>query len=342
MSRQGAVAPLLAVLAMLVFGFGVYMTLGMTQSSAVRHANPPPPPPAPKPSATPLFTLPGSIFLVQGGALYRYHAGGFTELGKPAGWSQPSASPDGGHLVAVKRGPNVSDLYQLGLDGSVQKQLTNDASRIVEVNHWAFYPRYSADGSQLFFSTDKPKTYDYRVDLAVWSMAAGGGVQREWTSPRYYTGGDVQPMPLAGGGLIYTKYTIDDTGQSASQLMLVERPMGAGIALTQPADHCSEASVSPDGTRLAMICLAGARTARLVVAPFDGHQLGARQVVVEGTLAAAPAWAPDGSGLVYFAPGAGDPGGGFQLWWAPLTGTPRQMTSRLSFDALSPPVWLKS
>lgn len=335
-----AIGPLLAVLAMVVFGFGVYTTLGLTRSSVIRHPTPPPPP-AP-PSAAPAFTLPGSIYLVQNGGLYRYQGGGFTQLGAAAGWSQPAAAPDGSHLVAVKRGGNVSDLFQLGLDGSVQKQLTRNASRIVEVNQWAFYPRYSPDGSELFYSTDRPKTYDFRVDLAVWAMPAAGGAGREWTSPQFYSGGDVQPLPLRGGGLIYTKYTVDDAGDSVSQLILSTRPMDRGIALTQPDDHCEQPALSRDGTQLAMVCVTGSRLAQVVVAPFDGHQLGERTVLVDGTLAAAPTWAPDGSGVVYFAPGKGDPGGGFQLWWAAMNAPARQLTTGLSFDALSPPVWLGS
>lgn len=330
--------PLVAALLMVVFGFGVYYTLGSTRSSIVTHATSTPSPPV---SAKPAFTLPGTIYVIQGGALYSFRAGAFTQLGQPGGWAQPAASPDASHLVAVKRAFNVSDLYQLGLDGSVQKQLTHNSARIVEVNQWAFYPRYSPDGSQLYFSTDRPKDYSYRVDLAVWSMPAGGGTAREWTRPAYYSGGDVQPLPLAAGGLLYTKYTVNDANESVPQVTLAARAFDKGLALTQAADHCAQPALSPDGAQLAMICATGPRTSQLVAASFDGQQLGARNVLVDRTLAASPAWAPDGSGLVYFAPGADDPGGGFQLWWVGLNTPPKQLTTGLSFDALSQPVWIK-
>lgn len=330
--------PLVAVVLMVVFGFGVYFTLGSTRSSVVNRAASTPPPPV---SAKPAFTLPGTIFVVQAGALYSFRGGSFTQLGQPGGWAQPAASPDAGHLVAVKRAFNVSDLYQLGLDGSVQKQLTHNSARIVEVNQWAFYPRYSPDGSQLYYSTDRPKDYSYRVDLAVWSMPAAGGTSRQWTRPAFYSGGDVQPLPLAGGGLLYTKYTVNDANESVPQLMLASRALDKGVALTQPSDHCAQPVLSPDGTQLAMICATGPRIAQLVVASFDGHRLGAHDVFVDGTLAASPVWAPDGSGLVYFAPGTDDPGGGFQLWWVGVNSPPKQLTSGLSFDALSAPVWLR-
>ena len=99
--------------------------------------------------------------------------------------------------------------------------------------------------------------------------------------------------------------------------------------------------LSPDLTQLAMVCLNGPRTSQLVVAPFSNQQLGPRDVWVEGTLASAPAWSPDSTGLAYLAPGADDPGGGFQLWSVGVNAPSRQLTSGLSFDALSPPVWLK-
>ncbi len=326
--------PLVAVTAMALFGLAVYFSLGYTRSAVVRRA-----PPAPLPSAKPAFTLPGTLYLAQEGGLYTMRGGAFTQVAAASGWMQPALAPDGSHLVAVRRGGNVSDLYQLGLDGSIQKQLTKNGAAIVEVNHWAFYPRYTADGSQLFFSSDRPKTYDYRVDLAVWEMPAGGGGERQWTDPNFYTGGDVQALPVAAG-MLYTKYDIDNSGQSVSQVFLAARPHDRGSALTQESSHCQQPALSPDGTELAMICSSGARTAQLVVAPFDGHQLGAPRVVVDGTLAAAPAWAPDGSGLAYLAPGATDPGGTFQLWWAPLTGAARQMTTGADLDALSAPAWL--
>lgn len=333
MSRVRA---LVTWVAMILFGFATYVTLGQVHGPEVART-----PARPLPSSKPAVILPGVIYVASQGTLYRFQTGAFTQVGTPAGWMQPVLAPDGGHLVAVKRSGNVSDLYQLGLDGTVQKQLTRNASGIVEVNHWAFYPRFSPDGSQLFLSTDKPKVYDYRVDLAVWSMAAGGGAQREWTEPNYYTGGDVQPVPLANGGLLYTKYAVDDAGQSVSSIYLAPRAMAAGSSLTAPGDRCAQPTLSPDATELAMICMNGARDAQLVMAPFDGRGLGQRTVLVEGILATAPAWAPDGSGLVFLAPGADDAGGRFQLWWVRPGAAAVQVTRDADLDALSAPAWAR-
>lgn len=326
---------LLLTIAMVAFGLGVYLTLGSAHSRVVSQA------PAPLASARPAVRLPGTLYLVQDSSLYRLQNGVFTQLTPPGGWQQPALSPDGSRLVAVKRAGNVSDLYQLGRDGSVQQQLTHNGAGIVEVNHWAFYPRYTADGSRILFSTDRPKVYDFRVDLAVWDMPAAGGAARQWTSPNHYTGGDVTPVPAAGG-LIYTRYAVDGKGESTSAIQLAPRALAAGAELTPPADRCSQPALSPDGARLAMICAAGPRDNRLVVAPFDGRALGARVVLVSGTLAASPAWAPDGSGVAYLAPDAADPGGPFQLWWAPAGGQPVQVTRNAALDALSAPAWSAS
>jgi hypothetical protein len=97
------------------------------------------------------------------------------------------------------------------------------------------------------------------------------------------------------------------------------------------------------------------------VAPFDGQRLGPREVLVEGQLAAMPAWAPDGQSLLYMAPGG--PNGRFQLWLvqAPRSsasaspqgavkpsGNPtpvatrqaRLVTTDLDLDATSAPLWM--
>jgi hypothetical protein len=96
------------------------------------------------------------------------------------------------------------------------------------------------------------------------------------------------------------------------------------------------------------------------VAPFDGQKLGPREVVVEGQLAAMPAWAPDGQSLLYTAPGG--PSGRFQLWLvqapsssaSPSPGAvkpsgnptpvaarqPRLVTNDLDLDATSAPLWV--
>jgi Tol biopolymer transport system component len=114
--------------------------------------------------------------------------------------------------------------------------------------------------------------------------------------------------------------------------------------LTAAADDCSSPALSPDGTQLAMVCAGGSglQSTRLEVASLIGTKLGVPRVLVSNCLCASPAWAPDGSGLVYYAPA--DVSGHFELWWiagagGPLPKSPKQVTQTLDLDATSPPAW---
>jgi Tol biopolymer transport system component len=348
---------LVALPLMVAFGFGVYWGLGQLKSKPAPHVKP-------VTKSRTLVQLPGAVFVVQGGVLYRLAGGQFTEVRPgPGTWSQPTVTPSG-QLVAVSRQNFFSDLYLLDATGHPLRQLTKNAAGNVEGNHWAFYPNVSPDGKTLFYSYDPKDPYNnFRVDLAVWSMPLEGApAGKRRTLPNEYTGGDIQPISLASGAVLYTKYGIDDVGHSTSQLWLQARPGTAGQAVTDARDACSSPSLSRDGTRLAMVCTGGKQTASIQVAPFDGQKLGPREVVVEGQLAAGPAWSPDGHSLLYVAPGG--PQGQFQLWTirlesstptasadkaarpqasvspAPAALQPKLVTTDLDLDATSAPIWI--
>jgi hypothetical protein len=316
-SLRGAVALVLAIAVWIGTGTGVYVYLGSHRSTLAARAQ--------KPGEGqrkdgPINHLPGTLYLVQDGTLYQLQHGTFTALltwpGGAGGWTQPAVSPNGQSLLIVRREYAFSDLYQVDPAGHTTKQLTHNASKTVELNHWAFYPRFTADGGTLAFSYDaKDRFNSYNVVLSIYQMALGGTLTqaRKWTTPVSYTGGDLQPVPLASGGLIYTKYTFDQaTSRILGQLWLTTKAGTVGRALTPAADDCSQPSLSPDGQRLAMTCTGAKQLADVEVAAFDGTNLGPRQTLVTGQLAAQPTWSPDSSSLVYLAPvGAG---GHFQLW----------------------------
>src|SRR5207249_4789357 len=71
--------------------------------------------------------LPGTMYVVQAGAIYRFQHGAFKQITDESGWMQPSAAPDG-RLVAVSRQPNFSDLYLLDGNGKVVSQLSHNSS----------------------------------------------------------------------------------------------------------------------------------------------------------------------------------------------------------------------
>jgi len=308
-------------------GVGVYLYLGSHRSTLTAKAAKPDAAPA---KQGPLQRLPGTLYLVQDGTVYRLQHGTFTPILKAPGgnatWTQPAVTPDGRSLVVVRHDYAYSDLYLVDTAGNVQKQLTHDANNTVELNHWALYPRLSADGNTLYFNYDPKDIYaTYNVVLAVWSVPLNGTINsrtmRKWTVPNGYTGGDLQPVPLPAGGVIYTKFGLQtSSGKILGQLWLAPRIGAVGRALTPPEDDCSQPSLSPDGTHLAMMCTSGKQLADIEVATWDGTNLGPRQVVVTGQLAAQPTWAPDGQSLVYVA--AEGITGHFQLWQQPLPPPP--------------------
>ena len=316
-------------------GAGVYVLLGSHRSAL---AGPAARPGESGSAVSPLLAaLPGSLYLIQGGALYRLQRGQFTTILPAGGWTQPAALPAGQGLIVVRRDASgFSDLYRVDAAGHTQ-QLTRDQGQggvpgrdpggQVVTQYWAMYPRVSASATQLYFATDRYKHVrccPYDVTLRVAQMPVAGGTLKFWTADGVtqsdphtqdgdYAGGDAQPVPLASGAVLFVRYALA-VGSIASQLMLVTQPRAAPVALTAPEDHCAQPAVSPDGTKVALICSYGKQPTSIEVAAFDGTSLGPRRVVVAGVQAAQPAWSADGSRLVYLAPAG--VAGHFQLWSA--------------------------
>jgi hypothetical protein len=371
----------LAIL-MVVSGTTSYIYLSTRQSKAVAA---PQKPTDPTPRAQ-QFTLPGTMYLAQSGALYSFSAGRFHQLTPEAGWTMPALYPDGSQLLAVKRSPFFSDVYVLTRFGKVTGLLTDNQAAPRNrwdpgANAWSFYPRLSPDARTLFMSYDGPKTAgdaNFNVVMQVWGVPYGAPIRngRSWTTANNYTGGDMQPVPLPAGGIIYTKYSYDSNGNRVGQLWFTNRAGSAGKALTTQAASCAQPSLSPDGRNIAMICSYGKQVSYLTIASWNGSTLGALQTVISDQLVAQPIWAPDGSGIAYLSPGG--PAAPFQLWWLPRaryappapsplpTPTPTpggphnaplptpsllpvptppvvkavQVTTNLGFDATSPLAWL--
>ncbi len=303
---------------MLVTGVSTYLYLGTKQSKV---AAPPQKPTVstPRPQA---FVLPGTLYIEQSGAIYSLSAGRFHQLTPEAGWSQPALFPNGQYLLAVKSGSYWNDVFALNLFGTVVNQLTSNQSRYgiadPSLDHWSFYPRLSPDGSTLWMTYDGLKCDGcYDLQLAVWSMPYGGTIRqaRLWTDGGYYTGGDVQPIPVPQGGVIYTKYGYGPDERLVGQLWYTNRAGSYGRALTDPGEDCRTPSLSPSGAQLAMVCTYEKQISYLTIASWNGSSLGPRQNILTTQMVAQPTWAPDMSGIAYFAPGS--PDGPFQLWWLP-------------------------
>lgn len=371
MISRFVLAVALAIL-MVVTGTTTYLFLGNHQSrAALKPQKPTQPTPRPK-----AFVLPGTLYLAQSGAIYSLNAGRFHQLTGEDGWMQPSLSADGNLLVVVKNAGQFSDVFVMNRFGVVARQITDNSgparTNYPSYKHWSFYPRLSPDGGTLWMAYDEPK-FEYDTGFSIWSMPSNGSIRqaRLWSISGYYTGGDVQPIPLAGG-VMYTRYTYPADGKLTGQLWFINRPNTYGRALTGEDEDCRTPSLSPDGTQVAMICTFKKQVSYLTIASLSGSNLGPRRTLITDQMVAQPTWAPDGSGIAYLAPDLGSPAGHFQLWFLPKeayapspvppptptpggpyngplpTPTPPpppppikaiQLTSNLAFDALSPLAW---
>jgi Tol biopolymer transport system component len=336
------VTAIVLVVAMAVFGLGVRSVIGLFRTDTRAVAATPA-------QQRPAIALPGTLYVAQEGALYRLRGGAFDRFTKEQrGWTQPTVLSDG-RVLAVARQAAYSDLAIIDSNGSVVQQLTHDAATgrnpAIDANHWTFYPVPSADGSTLFYAYDSPKN-GYMVDLAVWSRPLTGSASpRRWSNPNPYTGGDIMPVPLQSGGLIYVTYAADSKQRITSRIVMVSKAGGTEVPLTGVDGDCLWPTLSPDEHWLAMVCTGAQQHAELQIAPFNGTTLGVPRTLVSDRLVSAPVWSPDGTGLAYLAPDTA--GSGFQLWWlagATTAATPKPVavTSGVGLDATSRPAWTAS
>src|SRR5258708_13955107 len=109
MTRALAVRGLVSaalVVAMSAFGVGVYHAAGYLKANR---------PQVERPTQTSGPLLPGTIFVVQGGAIYRFSEGKFTQFTSEAGSLQPPANPSGTRLVPVRPQATVSPPFFISL-----------------------------------------------------------------------------------------------------------------------------------------------------------------------------------------------------------------------------------
>ncbi len=343
--RAITVVTLLALMA--GFGFGVNRLIASRKTKIPSETS------SYVPTSTrPAIVLPGTLYLAQGGQLYSLSDGYFTSLHSSTStgnWMQPAYVPGTQEIVAVLRAAEYSNLYLLTSQGAVIRRLSNNAAPPTKVgkvwlNHWMFWPHFSPTGT-LYFSYDQPKnSTTYAVDFSIWSGSVTGTLANQrLTTANPFTGGDVEPTPMANGDVMFSRYSISN-GSAFSFIALETKPLVQPLILSTGTQDCGQATPSPDGTMVAMICIGGTglQSTRLEVAPLVGTKLGTPRTLVNNCLCSAPVWAPDGSGLVYY--NATDSAGHFELWWikGALTATPAaplQVTTNLDFDATSPPSW---
>jgi WD40-like Beta Propeller Repeat len=311
-------------------------------------------------ATVPQVTLPGTIYVSQSGEIYAINGADVRRLPLPSGgsWIQPRVLPDGSLLV-VRRFDAYSDLYHVSAAGAVLQQLSNDdlsrGNSTLQLDHWILWPAISPDGSTVYFATDSPKPApgsSYEVDFALWSaplhtqIAIGdNGVSNgtQWSTPDRYTGGDIQPVPLPDGNVLYASYANPGTGSIASVLGLQTSAGSPMQTLTSVQQDCGSPAVAADGVTVAMVCSHGGQSADIEVATLNGTTLSALHVVVAKCLCNSPSWSPSGDDLLYM--GATDANGFFGLWYVAQAsgahpGAPERVTNAsVDLDATSAAAW---
>lgn len=304
--------------------------------------------------------LPGTVYVSQQDSIYAITASGISQLPLPSGgdWTQPRVLPDGS-LIVVRRYDQYSDLYHVSASGQVLAQLTNDnqatSNSTLQLDHWVFWPAVGPGGTTLLFATDSPKPApgaSYEVDFSLWSAPISApidisdiGVETgtQWSTPNQYTGGDIEPVPLPDGNVLYTSYLDSGQGTVESVLGLETSANGTMTSLTNPSDDCTDPAVAANGTTVAMLCTNGGRQANLEVATLNGTTLSKPKALMSDCLCNSPSWSPTGDGLLFM--NSPDPNGNFGLWYIPNAtaahpSSAEQVTAPdVSLDATSAANW---
>ncbi len=249
---------------------------------------------------------------------------------------QPAWSPDGKKIAHVKLDVSSSELWLMDADGANQRQLTDNYSKLLTKNNWAFRPTWWPDGSRLLFLTEATTN-----DLMIWQIQADGKNPKPYvTVPDFEGGLDMPAVSPDAKRLLAVTYR---TPASKSQIFAFALPGGPWRQLTDHPDGAYDPVWSPDGTRFAYTVRTKARHDLWVAAP-DGSS---SQPVTDSGACRAPCWSPDGQQLAYISGESGP----FDIFVKPLPlgeaarsageGKPRQLTRNLNVDAVSGLSWTK-
>jgi Tol biopolymer transport system component/imidazolonepropionase-like amidohydrolase len=148
-----------------------------------------------------------------------------------ATWVSVDVHPAGRTLVIDILG----DLYTLPISGG-------EATRVTSGPAWDFQPRWSTDGNEILFTSDRGGTDN------IWVMLADGSAMRPLTTDKDKVCNSASMSP-DGQNIVYKKRFTDRSSIGRTELWLSSTLGGSGFALTDKEElaEINEPVFSPDG-----------------------------------------------------------------------------------------------
>lgn len=278
--------------------------------------------------------LPGSVYVVQGGRVWRLRGGNLSALtpgDQTVGY--PTMTTDGKHSAVALISSGHSEIAVGGPDFDNLSSLTT-APKDPHNGSIDIKPTFSPDGTRLAFMSDRGKCC---TDEQIWEGPYNPYRPRQVSTPPDATGGDDAPVyTLNGAAILFVAYrpVNGDSQNTHAQLQQAGVPSGKPKAILAPADGDILDPAPGPGDRLAFVMRRG-DSADIEVGAADGS--GATKVTSFGDTRQ-PVWSPDGQSLVFIS----QHGGTFDLWSVPADGKgdPKRLTWGADLNANSRPAWV--
>jgi TolB protein len=269
----------------------------------------------------------GRLLYVADSDLHLWERGAARRLTRDRVTRQPAWSPDGKKIAHIKIDVSSSELWVMDADGANARTLTDNFSKSLAKNNWAFRPSWWPDGSRILFLTEAASN-----DLMLWQVQLDGKNLRPYvTIPDFEGGLDAPSVSPDGRRLLAVSYR---TAGAKSQIFSFALPGGPWRQLTEHPDGAYDPVWSHDGARFAYTVRNKGKH-DIWVASADAVSA---QPVTDAGACRAPCWSPDGQQIAHVS----GEGATFDVSVVPSTGgARRQLTRGVNVDAVSGLSWAK-
>jgi Tol biopolymer transport system component len=269
-------------------------------------------------------SLKGTIYLAQGGRIWKLRSGKLTAL-TPANQTlaYPTTSADGSVTAVSVVGRGQAQIAVGGPDFTGLTSLT-PARSDAHLASLDLKPSLSPDGKRLVFMSDRSSCCS---DEAIWEGPIR--LPHEVSFPPDFSGGDDAPAYLPDtSGIVFVAWR-DNHGNLDKAAV----PSGrASVVVTGAASDILDPAPGAAG-KMAWVSRKG-DVANIVVGKIDGS---GAAVVANLADCRQPVWSPDGRNLLFISAH----GGSTDLWLASAAGsTPQRLTWGADIDANSHPAWI--